>query len=88
MAPKVKTAKNSKLPKLSKNCFEPVGRGGWPPISTCISKPPHIIPGPCGKYYQGNNGTNYRSLGDVKEHGLFWNESTRFSLIYAGIFEK
>jgi hypothetical protein len=26
-----KTAKNSKLPK---NCFEPVGKGGWPPISS------------------------------------------------------
>jgi hypothetical protein len=36
MAPKVKTAKNSKLPKLSEKCFEPVGRGGWPPISTWI----------------------------------------------------
>jgi hypothetical protein len=30
----VKTAKNSKLPKLPENCFEPVGKGGWPPIST------------------------------------------------------
>jgi hypothetical protein len=28
-----KTAKNS---KLSKNCFEPVGIGGWPLISTYI----------------------------------------------------
>jgi hypothetical protein len=33
MAPEVKTAKNSKLPKLSENCLEPVGKGGWPPIS-------------------------------------------------------
>jgi hypothetical protein len=31
MAPKVKTAKNSKLPKLPENYFEPVGKGGWPP---------------------------------------------------------
>jgi hypothetical protein len=30
----LKTAKNSKLPKLPENCFEPVGKGGWPPIST------------------------------------------------------
>jgi hypothetical protein len=37
MAPEVKTAKNSKLPKLPENCFEPVGKGGWPPISTWIS---------------------------------------------------
>jgi hypothetical protein len=33
---KVKTAKNSKLPKLSENYFEPVGKGRWPPISTWI----------------------------------------------------
>jgi hypothetical protein len=39
MAPEVKTAKNSKLPKLSENCFEPVGKGGWPPISTWINPP-------------------------------------------------
>jgi hypothetical protein len=37
MAPEVKTAKNSKLPKLPENCFEPVGKGGWPPISTWIT---------------------------------------------------
>jgi hypothetical protein len=37
MAPEVKTAKNSKLPKLSENCFEPVGKGGWPPISIWIN---------------------------------------------------
>jgi hypothetical protein len=34
---KLKPAKNSKLPKLPENCFEPVGKGGWPPISTWIS---------------------------------------------------
>jgi hypothetical protein len=39
MAPEVKTAKNSKLPKLPENCFEPVGKGGWPPISTWINPP-------------------------------------------------
>jgi hypothetical protein len=37
MALKVKTAKNSKLPKLSENCFEPIGNGGWPPISIWIN---------------------------------------------------
>jgi hypothetical protein len=37
MAPEVKTTKNSKLPKLPENCFEPVGKGGWPPISTWIN---------------------------------------------------
>jgi hypothetical protein len=40
--PKLKTAKNSKLPKLPENCFEPVGEGGWPPISTWISKEIHV----------------------------------------------
>jgi hypothetical protein len=34
---KLKTAKNSKLPKLPENCFEPVGKGGWPLISTWIT---------------------------------------------------
>jgi hypothetical protein len=34
---KLKTAKNSKLPNLPENCFEPVGKGGWPPISTWIN---------------------------------------------------
>ena len=34
---KLKTAKNSKLPKLSENCFEQFGKGGWPPISTWIN---------------------------------------------------
>jgi hypothetical protein len=32
-----KTAKNSKLPKLPENCFELVGKGGWPLISTYIN---------------------------------------------------
>jgi hypothetical protein len=34
---KLKPAKNSKLPKLPENCFEPFGKGGWPPISTWIT---------------------------------------------------
>ena len=38
MAPEVKPAKNSKLPKLPENYFEPVEKGGWPPISTWIIK--------------------------------------------------
>jgi hypothetical protein len=36
---KLKTAKNSKLPKLPENCFEPIGKGGWPLISTWINPP-------------------------------------------------
>jgi hypothetical protein len=39
---KLKLAKNSKLPKLLENCFEPVGKGGWPPISTWIRQPKGI----------------------------------------------
>jgi len=44
---KLKPAKNSKWPKLPENCFEPVGKGGWTPISTWInvvgSMPDHYI---------------------------------------------
>jgi hypothetical protein len=36
---KLKTTKNSKLPKFSENCFEPVEKGGWPSISTWINSP-------------------------------------------------
>jgi hypothetical protein len=36
---KLKTTKNSKLPKLPENCFERVGKGGWPQISTWIDPP-------------------------------------------------
>jgi hypothetical protein len=39
MALKVKTAKNSKLPKLPENCFELVGKGGWALISIWINPP-------------------------------------------------
>jgi hypothetical protein len=43
MAPEVKTAKNSKLPKMSESCFEPVGKGGWPPISIWIKVPKTLL---------------------------------------------
>jgi hypothetical protein len=36
---KLKPAKNSKLSKLPENYFEPVEKGGWPPISTWINPP-------------------------------------------------
>ena len=36
---KLKIAKNSKLPKLPETFFEPVEKGGWPPISTWINPP-------------------------------------------------
>jgi hypothetical protein len=36
---KLKPAKNSKLPKLRENSFEPVEKGRWPPISTWINPP-------------------------------------------------
>jgi hypothetical protein len=39
-SPKVKTAKNTKLPKLLENCFESARKVGWPPISTWIN---HIL---------------------------------------------
>jgi hypothetical protein len=46
---KLKPAKNSKLPKLPKNCFEPVGKDGWAPIIIWINPPslgnngPHCV---------------------------------------------
>ena len=46
---KLKPAKNSKFSKLPENCFEPVEKGGWPPISTWINPPslgrngPHCV---------------------------------------------
>jgi hypothetical protein len=40
---KLKPAKNSKLPKLPENCFEPVGKGGWPPISTWINSYQNLV---------------------------------------------
>jgi hypothetical protein len=40
---KLKIAKNSKLRKLLENCFEPIGKGGWPPISTWIAHAPEIL---------------------------------------------
>ena len=45
MALEVKTTKNSKLPKLLENCFESVGKGGWPLISTWINPPSLVING-------------------------------------------
>jgi hypothetical protein len=33
-----KLLKSSKLPKLPENYFEPVGKGGWPAISTRIKR--------------------------------------------------
>jgi hypothetical protein len=33
---KLKTTKNSKLPNFPENYFEPIRKGGWPPISTWI----------------------------------------------------
>jgi hypothetical protein len=39
MALEVKTAKSSKLPKLSENYFELVRKGGWPLISIWINPP-------------------------------------------------
>jgi hypothetical protein len=43
MAPEVKTAKNSKLPKLSENCFELVGKVVWTPISIWIKPYTHLV---------------------------------------------
>ena len=46
---KLKPAKNSKLLKLPENYFEPVGKGGWPPISTWIT----LLICKCGHVWSG-----------------------------------
>jgi hypothetical protein len=56
---KLKTVKNSKLLKLPENCFEPVGKGGWPPISTWIN-PPSL----------GSNGFHYVEFPREREKRL------------------
>jgi hypothetical protein len=56
---KLKPAKNSKLPKLPENHFEPVGKGGWPPISTWIN-PPSL----------GRNGLHYVEFLRERENHL------------------
>jgi hypothetical protein len=57
---KLKTIKNSKLPKLPETCFEPVGKGGWPLISTWIN-PPSL----------GRNGIHFfEFLGEREKHLL------------------
>jgi hypothetical protein len=47
-----KTAKNSKLPE---NCFELVGIGGWPPISTWINQRGSHLQG-CRKFWCWEDG--------------------------------
>jgi hypothetical protein len=71
MAPKVKTVKNSKFPKLPENCFEPVGKGGWPLISTWIN-PPSL----------GSNGLHcIECLGERKKHLLNLNLGELLALL-------
>jgi hypothetical protein len=41
---KLKHAKNSKLPKLPENYFEPFRKGGWPSISTWINLWKSLVP--------------------------------------------
>jgi hypothetical protein len=54
---KLKLLKNSKLPKLSEHCFEPVGKGGWPPISIWIRDIPHT-----NEYTDPNNSLPHESM--------------------------
>jgi hypothetical protein len=56
---KLKPAKNSKLPKLPENYFEPFGKGGWPPISPWIN-PPSL----------GSNGLHYVEFSGEREKRL------------------
>jgi hypothetical protein len=52
---KLKPAKNSKLPKLLENCFETVGKGGWPPISTWIRREEKKYTNQTSGWYQTTN---------------------------------
>jgi hypothetical protein len=71
MAREVKTAKNSKLPKLPENCFELLGEDGWPPISTWIN-PPSL----------GRNGIHFfEHPGERKKHLLNLNLGELLSLL-------
>jgi hypothetical protein len=54
-----KNAKNSKLPE---NCFEPVGIGGWPPISTWINPPSLGINGIHCVEFMGERGKRLLNL--------------------------
>ena len=56
---KLKPTKNSKLSKLPENYFEPVGKGGCPPISTWIN-PPSL----------GSNGLHYVEFPGEREKRL------------------
>jgi hypothetical protein len=65
---KLKPAKNSKLPKLPESRFEPFGKGGWPPISTWISRFQGIyIKGllPSCRYYKQTFGYDHAILLDL-----------------------
>jgi hypothetical protein len=66
MAPEVKTAKNSKLSKLSENCFEPVGKGGWPLISIWIRYFAHFF-----LQYIGQPRGDSVDFGEIKAFGAF-----------------
>jgi hypothetical protein len=78
-----KTAKNSKLPE---DCFEPVGIGGWPPISTWIMGPGTQNPVGHNSYLlkaqqkdmlyvkKGTHSTIARALGEGKSPRVFPHE--------------
>jgi len=51
MVLEVKTTKNSKLPKMSENCFELVGKGGWPPISIWITYSLSFLSNNCDMFF-------------------------------------
>jgi len=76
MAPEVKTIKNSKLPKLPENCFEPVGKGGWPPIYIWINSPS-----------LGSNGLHcVEFLGERKNHLLNMNLGELLALLETSLY--
>jgi hypothetical protein len=96
MAPKVKIAKNSKLPKLPENCFEPIGQGGWPLISTWINPPSlgsndiHCVecPGEREKHLLNLNLGELLALLETSRCSVLWKATTSMWLEGLDIFNQ
>jgi hypothetical protein len=72
---KLKPAKNSKLPKLPENCFEPVGKGGWPPISTWIRSSSRYGKAMQGKERHGK-ARQGKEMQGMERKGKAWKDKT------------
>jgi hypothetical protein len=73
MAPEVKTTKNNKLPKLSENCFELVGKGGWPLIFIWIR---NSLDHETNQHFMQALSTRKENKDRVQIKGIFNNKTT------------